>query len=143
MDEQVKIWQRSRPSAPPSADGLPALAAGALSRAALYNTLARQMQGPTRSILMQLQDEEQHCARCIKGVYRLITGAVMQVAPVPPSFDKTDAALRKCYGQTLKAFLAYGSRSDDPEYGAVFAHLASQAKDHCCKLAELFGLLGG
>ena len=139
MDEQVKIWQRSRPSTPPSADGLPALSAGALSRAALYNALARQMQGPTRSILMQLQDEEQRCARCIKGVYRLITGSVMQVAPVPPSFDKTEAALRKCYGQTLKAMLTYSSRANDPEYGAVFAHLTQQAQEHCCKLVELLG----
>ena len=139
MDEQVKIWQRSRPSAPPPTDGLPALASGALSRAALYNALARQMQGPTRNILMQLQDGEQHCARCIKGVYRLITEAPMQVAPVPPAFDKTEAALRKCYGQTLKAMLAYSSRGNDPEYGAVFALLASQAQDHCCKLAELLG----
>ena len=53
MDEQVKIWQRVRGETPPVTDGLPGLAAGALARAALYAALARQMQGPGRSILQQ------------------------------------------------------------------------------------------
>jgi hypothetical protein len=143
MDEQVKIWQRSRSNIPPATDNLPALAAGSLSRAALYAALSRQMQGPARSILGQLQEEEQQCARCVKGVYRMITGAPMQVAPVPPSFEKTDGALRKCYGQNLKALALCEARAQDPEYGAVFFYLASKKREHCCKLAELFALLGG
>lgn len=143
MDEQVKIWQRSRSNVPPATDGLPALAAGSLSRAALYGALSRQMQGPARSILGQLQEEEQQCARYVKGIYRMITGVPMQVAPVPPSFEKAEGALRKCYGQNLKALALCDGRTQEPEYGAVFSHLAAKKREHCCKLAELFALLGG
>ncbi len=139
MDEQVKIWQRVRNDAPPVTEGLPGLAAGALARAALYAALARQMQGPGRSILLQLQEEEQHCARCMKGVYRMATGTAMQVASVPPTYEKNEAALRKCYGQSLKTLAACDSRAYDPEYGPVFGMLASKMRGNCCKLAELMG----
>ena len=139
MDEQVKIWQRVRGETPPVTEGLPGLVAGALARAVLYAALARQIQGPGRSILLQLQEEEQHCARCMKGVYRMITGTAMQVASVPPAFEKTETALRKCYGQTLKALAACDSRAYDPEYGPAFGMLASKMRNNCCKLAELMG----
>lgn len=139
MDEQVKIWQRVRNDAPPVTEGLPGLAAGALARAALYSTLARQMQGPGRSILQQLQEEEQHCARYLKGVYRMATGTAMNVAAVPPTVENTEAALRKCYGQALKALAAFDSRAYDPEYGPVFGILAAKKQEHCCALAELMG----
>ena len=139
MDEQVKIWQRVKGETPPVTEGLPALAAGALARAALYSTLARQMQGPPRSILQQLQEDEQRCARCMKGLYRMVTGNRMQPAAVPLSGENTETALRKCYGQTLKALAALESRAYDPEYGPVFAHLAAKKREHCCALAELLG----
>ena len=142
MDEQVKIWQRVKGETPPVTEGLPALAAGLLASTALYAVLARQMQGPGRSILQHLQEEEQHCIRCLKGVYRMATGTAMQVASVPPSFEHTETALRKCYGQTLKSLAACDSRAYDPEYGPVFGMLATKMRAHCCKLAELMSLLG-
>ena len=139
MDEQVKIWQRVKGESPPVMDGLPGLVAGSLARAALYSTLARQVQGPGRSILQQLQEEEQHCARCMKGIYRFVSGTPMNVGTVPLSSDKFEVALRKCYGQTLKAMSACNARSYDPEYGPVFRMLAAKTQEHCCKLAELMG----
>lgn len=139
MDEQVKIWQRVRGEVPPVTDGLPGLAAGALARAALYSTLARQVQGPGRSILQQLQEEEQHCARCLKGIHRMVTGSVMQVSPVPATADKYETALRKCYGQALKALAFCENRAYDREFGPVFAMLATKMRTNCCKLAELLG----
>lgn len=142
MDEQVKIWPRVKQEAPPVTDGLPGLAASALARAALYATLARQMQGPGRSILQQLQEEEQHCARCLKGIYRMAAGTAMQVASVPLTYEKTEAALRKCYGQTLKALAACDSRAFDAEYGPVFVILSSKMRSNCCKLTELMSLFG-
>ena len=143
MDEQVKIWQRVRNNAPPVTDGLPGLTAGALSRAALYGALARQMQGPPRGILLQLQEEERRCARCLKGIHRLATGTAMNVASVPPASEKPDAAIRKCYGQTLKVLAACDERIHDGEYGPVFGTLASAMRTNCCKLAELISLLDG
>ena len=141
MDEQVKIWQRVKGETPPVTEGLPALAAGALARAALYSTLARQMQGPGRSILQQLQEDEQRCARCMKGLYRMVTGNRMQPAAVPLSGENTETALRKCYGQTLKTLAAFDGRAYDPEYGPVFGLLSSKMRINCCKLAELMGIL--
>ena len=139
MDEQVKIWQRVHGETPPVTDGLPGLVAGCLARAALYGTLSRQMQGPGRSILQKLQENEQRCARCMKGLYRMVTGNRMQPAAVPLSGENTETALRKCYGQTLTAIAALESRAYDPEYGPVFAHLAAKKREHCCALAELLG----
>ena len=141
MDEQVKIWQRVKGETPPVTEGLPGLAAGALARAALYGNLARQLQGPGRGILQQLQEEEQHCARCMKGVYRMVTGNRMQPAAVPLSGENTETALRKCYGQTLKTLAAFDGRAYDPEYGPVFGLLSSKMRTNCCKLAELMGIL--
>lgn len=143
MDEQVKIWQQVRGNTPPVTDGLPGLTAGALSRATLYGTLARQIQGPARSILQQLQEDERHCVRCFKGIHRLVTGTSMNVASVPPVFEKAEAALRKCYGQTLKALSACDARAYDAEYGPVFGVLASKMRTNCCKLVELLSLLEG
>lgn len=140
MDEQIKIWQRVRSDGASVTDGLPGLAAGALSRAALYNALARQLQGPGRGIFLSLQEEEQNCIRCLQGIYRLATGEKMQLASVPPSGEKLEAALRKCYGQSLKALAAFEQRASNTEYGPIFAHLAEQKRKNCCKIAELLGL---
>ena len=139
MDEQVRIWQRVKGEMPPATEGLPGLVANALAQGALYGTLARQMQGPSRQILLTLQADEQHCARCLKGIHRMVTGTPMQVAAVPLSAENTQAALRKCYGQSLKALAAFDSRAFHPEYGPVFGILAAKKREQCCALAELLG----
>ncbi len=139
MDEQVKIWQRVKGETPPVTDGLPGLAANALAQAALYGALARQMQGPPRRVLLKLQEEEQYCARCLKGIYRMVTGNRMQPAAVPIPSENMEAALRKCYGQSLKTLSAFEKRAYDPEYGPIFGILAAKKREHCCTLAELFG----
>ena len=141
MDEQVKIWQRVRGETPPVTDGLPGLAAGCLARAALYGTLARQLQGPGRNILLQLQENEQRCARCIKGVFRIADGAPMNPGSVPLSPDNMEVALRKCYGQPLKTLSACNARTFNGEYGPVFTDIAAKQRENCCRLAELMGIL--
>ncbi len=139
MDEQVKIWQRIRGETPPVTEGLPGLTANALAHAALYGTLARQMQGPGRTILLKLQDEEQHCVRCLKGIYRMVTGNRMQPAAVPIPAENMETALRKCYGQCLKTLAVFEKRTYDAEYGPIFGILASKKREHCCALSELLG----
>lgn len=140
MDEQIKIWQRVKGDAAPVTDGLPGVASGALSRAALYNALARQLQGPGRSIFLSLQEEEQQCVRYLQGIYRLSTGNKMQLSSLPPTAKKVETALQKCYGQSLKALVFFDQRTNHPEYGPVFAHLAAKMRDNCCKIAGLLGL---
>lgn len=139
MDEQVKIWQRVKADTPHPTDGLPGFAANALAQAALYGALARQTQGPGRTILLKLQEEEQHCARCLKGIYRMVTGNRMQPAAVPIPSENMEAALRKCYGQNLKTLAAFEKRAFDPEYGPVFGILATKKREHCCAISELLG----
>ena len=139
MDEQVKIWQRVKGETPPATEGLPGLAASALARANLYSALARQVQGPSRTILQKLQEGEQLCARCLKGIFRMATGNRMQTAPVPFPGENMETALRKCYGQTLKILVNFEKRIYDPEYGPVFAMLAAKMREHCCGLTELLG----
>lgn len=142
MDEQVKIWQRVRGETMPVTDGLPGLAAGCLARAALYGTLSRQMQGPGRSILQQLQENEQRCARCIKGIFRIADGTPMNPGTVPLPSEKTEVVLRKCYGQTLKALSSCNAKAFDGEYGPVFSDIALKQRENCCRLAELMGMIG-
>ena len=139
MDEQIKIWQRVKAEPTPVSDGLPGFAANALARAGLYASLARQTQGPGRTVLLKLQEEEQHCARCLKGIYRMITGSRMQAAAAPLPAENKEAALLKCYGQTVKTLAAFEKRAFDPEYGPIFAVLAAKKREHCCKIAELLG----
>ena len=142
MDEQVKIWQRVRGETPPITDGLAGLAAGCLARATLYGTLARQLQGPGRSILQQLQENEQRCVRCMKGIARIAEGVPMNPGTVSLPSEKIEVALRKCYGQTLKTLSACNARTFNGEYGPVFTDLAAKQRENCCKLAELMGILG-
>ena len=140
MDDQVKIWQRVKGDMQPVTEGLAGLAANAMTQAALYNTLARQMQGPARSILLSLQEDEQRCAQCLKGIYRLCTGTQLKPAALPPSAENRETALRKCYSQSLKALAAFDNRAFHPEYGPVFSRLAAKKREQCCMLTELMGL---
>ena len=140
--EQLKIWQRVQGRIP-TTDGLPGLAARALTQSTLYEALSRQMQGPGKSILLHMRDTQLENARCIKGIYRMITGVPMKVVAVPPTVESLEISLRKSYGQALKALNAYQSRATDGEYGGVFQCLAAKEQSLCCKLAELMGLIGG
>lgn len=142
MDEQVKIWQRVRGEAPPVTEGLAGLAAGCAARAALYGALARQTQGPGRGILQQLQETEQRCVRCMKGICRIAEGTAINPGAAPLSPEKMEPALRKCYGQTLKTLSACNARAFHGEYGPVFTDIAAKMRENCCRLAELMGILG-
>lgn len=141
--EEIKIWQRVRGEMPPITEGLPGLAASAWTEAALCGSLARQIQGPGQKILLQLQEENRCHARCLSGIYQLVTGTPLRFAHLPPAPDKLDIALRKSYGKALKALRAYEERTSHGEYGAVFGCMAATQRTHCCKIAELMGLLGG
>lgn len=138
--EEVKIWRRVRGEAPDITDGLPALAASALTQAALYGAMARRYQGQTRHILLQLQSRELSNARCLKGIFRLITGQSLSAAAVPPSQDASEIALRRSYGRSLKSLKAYETKMDHGEYGAVFRLLADRQREICFKIAELVAL---
>lgn len=139
--EQVKVWNRVRPTQQPVTDGLQALVAAALASAAVYGSLAQQMNGIQRELARQLREHQLSVVRTLKGIHRMASGAPMQLGSSAPVVQTTEAALRKNYGQSLKALHAYESRSADGEYGAVFEALAVREREHLRKITELMGLL--
>lgn len=138
---QTRIWQRVRGEQVPVTEGLPALVAAAMTEAAVYGVIARRTQGPARELLLQLKEQELAHARCMKGVYVLVTGTPMAVTAPTPEVEKTEIALRKCYGRSLRALAAYEQKMGREEYGPVFEMLAAREREHCRKITEIAGLI--
>jgi hypothetical protein len=125
----------------PITDGLQPLAAAILENAMVYVCLGRQLQGRSRELVLRMKDQQLSAVRCLKGIYRMVTGNVMQIGSGDPVIETTVAALRKNYGRSLKTRCFCDSRSADREYGAVFAALAVEEREHSRQLAELIGML--
>lgn len=138
--EEIKIWQRVRGESTIT-DGLPGLALSALTQAAVYDALMRQLQGYSRKLAIQLREAQLENARCIKGIYRISSGSALPVTTVPPVTEQLENVLRKSYGQSLKAYNAYQARANHPEYGAIFQYLAAKEQTLCCKIAELMSII--
>ena len=139
--EQVKVWSRVRPTQQPVTEGLQALAAVAMTAVAVYAALAKQLGGPQRELALQLREQQLAVARCLKGIRRMAGASPMQIEGAALPIQTAEAALRKNYGQGLKALRAFESRSADEEYGAVFEALAVRQREHLRKITELMGLL--
>ncbi len=138
---QTRIWQRVRGEQVPVTDGLPAMVTAALTEAAIYGVLTRRTQGPARELLQQLREQEWANARCMKGIYVLVTGTPLAVTAPTPEVEQTEIALRKCYGSSLRALAAYEGKMGREEYGPVFEMLAAREREHCRKITEIAGLL--
>lgn len=139
--EQIKVWSRVRQSQLPVTEGLQAMAAAAMTAAAMYSSLAKQLQGTQRELALQLREQQIAVVRCLKGVYRMASGETMQISCGAAELQTMEAALRKLYGQSLRALHAFETRSADGEYGAVFEALAMREREYLRKNAELMGLL--
>ena len=134
----TRLWQRTQ-APQPEADGLPALIAEELEAADTYLHLAKHLSGRDSQVLRQLAETEYSHASCLKGIYTLITGQPIapRVPPVRP--EPAERTLRRCYGREMRCLAQYESRADHPEYGPVFARLASQERAHCMAVLELLG----
>ena len=64
------------------------------------------------------------------------------LTPLVSPADKPELTLRRCYASHMRSLKEYEKRSDDPEYGPVFARLAQQERDQCRTVLELIGSLG-
>jgi rubrerythrin len=139
----ARVWQRVQSNTPvqPREQGLLELIAQELTDAATYLHLSRRFQGKDSAILRKIFTEEQSHAACLKGIYTLITGKHPTVRVLPPTQDDPEKILRRCYGREMQCLAHYEQRSDDPEYGQVFARLAAQERDHCRLILELLGNL--
>ena len=136
---QQRVWQRVRGEGEPK--GLQQLAATEQNLAAVYLMLSRSAQGPEKAMLRQLFERERSHGRCLNGMSVLRDDRPLSIRTVPPANDRMEIALRKCYAQTLKTLRSYSEREEDPEYGAVFRHLAQQEREHCRIILEILGKL--
>ena len=141
-DIENRVWQRVNGDNPPRLEqSLQALAAAELSEAAAHLMLSRQLQGKEKAILRRIYEEDQAHAACLKGIHYFTFDTPLAVRHIPPAPESPAVALRKAYARKLRALRQYESRSDDPEYGAVYAALARQEQEHCRLILEMVGNL--
>lgn len=139
-----RVWQRvqgsrEEPKQPPRSEELQELIMNEWIAAATYLKLARQMGPKEAAVLQRLFREEQNHASCLKGIYTLMTGQKAVTRSPQTVLESPELTLRRCYGQEMRSLKAYETRSDDPEYGHVFARLAQQEREHCRAILALIG----
>ena len=139
----TRVWQRvqGEVAANPT-HGLQGLIAEEWADAAIYLSLSRRVQGNAAAILRKIGQEEQSHMACLKGIYALQSSGKPDI-PAPPPVDKAPVSviLRRCYGREMRCLAQYESRSNDPEYGQVYARMAQQEREHCRQILELLGSL--
>ncbi len=135
----ARVWQRVQGTGQNREQGLGELIAGEWADGAVFLQLSRRTTGKKSNRLRQLAESCQSHAACLKGIYTLLTGERPQIQTVPLPKEKMDITLRRCYGRQMRCLAAYEARSNDPEYGPVFARLADRERDNCRTLLELMG----
>ena len=138
---EKRVWKRVRGEEQPAPMGLKGLMAAEQNEAAVYLMLARQMQGKEKNVLRRMFEQEQMHATCLRGMHMVMTGQPLAVRTPPVTPQTPEIALRKCYGRKLRTMAEYENRTNDREYGAVFAQLAQQEREHCLQLLEILGNL--
>lgn len=135
-DRQMKIWSRVQPGS----GNLQPLLAMATAESAVFGALLRQIPS-AQSQLRHLREEEQAHARCIRGIALLCGAGPLKAAVAPVKPERPEAALRRSYGNALRAARVYGERAGDPEYGPVFRWMAAREEEHCATIAQIMGSL--
>lgn len=76
---------------------------------------------------------------CLKGIYRVLTGGLPQMAP--PQWKQETAAvlLRQSFERRMKLFFQYEKLQTDPRFGPVFGRLAAVSQAQACKVLEILG----
>ncbi len=139
----ARVWQRVQGEAAKNpTHGLQGLIAEEWADAAIYLSLSRRVQGNAANILRRIGQEEQTHMACLKGIYAL-QGIGRPDVPAPPPVDKAPVSvmLRRCYGREMRCLAQYEARSNDPEYGQIYARMAQQEREHCRLVLELLGSL--
>ena len=140
-DMARRVWQRVHSSEvqAPEAEILPAMITGELASAAAYNQLARQYRGKDRALLLQLARQERAHAASLQGICTLLTGSRAHVKAAPPEKCSAATALRRCYGNQMRALARYEQWCAHPEYGPAFSRLVQQEWEICRILLQLLG----
>ena len=137
----AEVWKRVQTPLSASFDPseLLTMIADEWTDAVTYLHLSRHFRGKKAELLRQMSQQEQAHAACLKGIYTLITGRQPRIHVSPASRESPPILLRRCYGREMHALSRYQQRTSDPEYGQVYARLASQEQAHCQILLQLLG----
>lgn len=135
----ARVWQRVQGTAQPKEQGLLTMIAQEWTDAATYLHLSRRFQGKDSAALRKMYEEELAHTACLKGIYTLITGTHPVVKATAANDQDLETTLRRCYGREMQCIAEYESRSNDSEYGSIFARLAAQEREHCRTILELIG----
>lgn len=142
---QSKVWQRVQnrdmPDLPAlGKDNLKPLLLTAQENQQVYQTVSRQLPGKEGEKIRKLQMESRNCIACMKGICR-IWGEPVKVPQLPVEKEPVKRALMKCYHRENKLRTEWEHRTTDPEYGAIYTHLAQRAREHCVAVMEVLGSL--
>ena len=110
-------------------------------QAQVYTQLMRQLPAKQSATVRKLYEQKKAQIDCLKGIYRLVAGSPAQVHGVAPKQESAIIQLRKCYGRQMRCLAKYEAKTQDPEYGSVYAGLAGQNRNHCQILLELLGAM--
>lgn len=134
-----KVWHRVLGTAPPEPEPLLELIHREWSdvSAALY--LALRHSGREAALLRQIAQHDQSHAKCLTGIYTLLTGKKPTVTTPAPKWSSTEAALRRCFSEKLRRSELYESHTTNPEYGFIYRLMADQERQHAHSLLELLG----
>ena len=137
----AQVWQRvqSQTPTPPDQASLLTLIAQEQEDAAIYLHLSRHFEGKEAAALRQMAQQEQSHAACLRGIYSLLTGTKPALHTTPAPRENRQVLLRRCYGREMQSLTQYQARTNDPQYGHIFARLAAQEQDHCHTLLRLLG----
>ena len=84
------------------------------------------------------EDIRQHIA-CLRGIRYWKEGHRPAPLAMKPHGDPAEAALRRCYVQSLKTAGEYADLSEDPEFGCIYSQLADTKRRHCRILLARIG----
>lgn len=103
--------------------------------------LARQVPG-REPVLRQVARQARGHVACLEGICVLVTGEAPALRAPRQEAGQVLPGLRRCYGLAMRTLVTYEARSNDREYGPVFARLADQQRDQCRRILEIIGALG-
>jgi len=104
----------------------------------VYQNLSRQMPGKEGEKLRRLQQENQKCISCMKGICG-VRGEAVQVPQLNVGKEPPKRTLMKCYHRERKLCSELDRMSAEPEFGLVYGHLSRQARERCIAVLELLG----
>lgn len=108
--------------------------------AAIYHRLSGQLPQHKKSLQLLAEASQKH-RHCLQGILRFSQDRGHRPPTLPPRQETLPGLLRKAYGLLTKTANTCLRRSQDPEYGAIFALLATQKQENALLLLEILGSL--